>query len=104
MSLFAGEEGAVRHGAGGTGIAAYEEQQRPTVSERKRALPEALMEEVVEPGNLNRAYQRVKANQGVPGVDGMTVEDLGGWLVWNTGRNQWRSCWRTATNRSRCAG
>ena len=39
------------------------------------------MEEVVETGNLNRAYQRVKANKGAPGVDGMTVDDLGGWLV-----------------------
>jgi len=84
LSLFEGEEEAVRPGAGGdggTGTAACEEQQRPTASERKRALPEALMEEVVEPGNLNRAYQRVKANKGAPGVDGMTVDDLGGWLV-----------------------
>ncbi len=84
LSLFKGEEGAVHHGAGGeggTGTAAYEEQQRPTASERKRALPEALMEEVVEPRNLNRACQRVKANKGAPGVDGMTVDDLGGWLV-----------------------
>ena len=58
-----------------------EEQQRPTASERKRALPEALMEAVVEPRNLNRGYQRVKANRGAPGVDGMTVDDLGGWLA-----------------------
>ncbi len=67
LSLFEGEKGAMRPGAGGeggTGTAAYEEQQRPTASERKRALPEALMEEVVEPRKLNRAYQRVKANQG----------------------------------------
>ncbi len=53
LSLFEGEEGAVRPGAGGeggTGTAAYEEQQRPTASEGKRAMPEALMEEVVGPG------------------------------------------------------
>ncbi len=84
LSLFEGEKGAVRPGAGGeggTGTAAYEEQQRPTASERKRALPEALMEEVVEPVNLNRSYQRVKANKGAPGVDGMTVDDLSGWLA-----------------------
>ncbi len=46
LFLFEGEEGAVRPGAGsegGTGTAACEEQQRPTASERKRALPEALM-------------------------------------------------------------
>lgn len=73
LSLIEGEEGAVRPGAGGeggNGPAAHEEQQRPTASERKRALPEALMEEVVEPGNLNRGYQRVKANKGAPGVTG----------------------------------
>ena len=95
LSLFEGEEEAVRHGVpgeGGTGTGACEEQQRPTASARKRALPkrcrkpcrslaEALMEEVVEPGNLNRCCQRVKANEGAPGVDGMTVDDLGGWLA-----------------------
>jgi len=39
------------------------------------------MEEVIEPRNLNRAYQRVKANKGAPGVDRMTVDDLGDWLA-----------------------
>ena len=68
-------------GEGGTGTGANEEQQGPTASERKRALPEALMEEVIEPKNLNRAYQRVKANKGAPAVDGMSVDDLGGWLA-----------------------
>ncbi len=84
LPLIEGEKEAVRHGVsgeGGTGAAAREEQQRPTASERKRALPEALMEEVVEASNLNRAYQRVKANKGAPGVDRMTVDDLGGWLA-----------------------
>ncbi len=56
LSLGEGEKEAVRPGAGsegGNGTAAHEEQQRPTASERKRALPEALMEEVIEPRNLN---------------------------------------------------
>jgi len=39
-----------------------------------------LMEEVVERENLKEALQRVKANQGSPGVDGMTVHDLPGYL------------------------
>jgi RNA-directed DNA polymerase len=30
--------------------------------------------------NLDRAYQRVVANAGAPGVDGMTVDDLRDWL------------------------
>ena len=84
LSLLEWGEEAVRPGVpgeGGTGTGANEEQQGPTASERKRALPEALMEEVIEPKNLNRAYQRVKANKGAPGVDGMNVDDLGGWLA-----------------------
>ena len=32
-----------------------------------------LMEEVCERGNLKAAMRRVRANQGSPGVDGMTV-------------------------------
>jgi len=35
-----------------------------------------LMEEVVSRENLWLAYRRVKRNQGAPGVDGMTVDDL----------------------------
>src|SRR5216683_1755864 len=37
---------------------------------------ERLMEEVCEASNLRKALQRVKANRGAPGVDGMTVEGL----------------------------
>jgi len=39
-----------------------------------------LMEEVVEGENLKRAWKRVKANQGSPGVDGMTVFALKDYL------------------------
>jgi len=35
-----------------------------------------LMEEVCERENLKQALQQVKANQGSPGIDGMTVEEL----------------------------
>src|ERR1700676_4623427 len=41
---------------------------------------EKLMEEVVEGENLRRAWKRVKANQGSPGVDGMTVFSLKDYL------------------------
>jgi retron-type reverse transcriptase len=35
-----------------------------------------LMERVIAPANLRRAYQRVVSNKGAPGADGMTVEQL----------------------------
>jgi RNA-directed DNA polymerase len=37
---------------------------------------ERLMEEVCELENCKQALQRVKGNQGSPGVDGMTVDEL----------------------------
>ena len=45
-----------------------------------------LMEEVCERENLRRALKRVKANKGSPGVDGMKVEQLPGYL-----REHWPS-------------
>jgi RNA-directed DNA polymerase len=44
------------------------------------AVSEQLMEEVIERENLKQALRRVKANKGSPGVDGMTVEELTGYL------------------------
>ena len=46
----------------------------------RRADTEQLMEEVCERENLKRALQRVRSNKGSPGVDGMTVDDLPGYL------------------------
>jgi RNA-directed DNA polymerase len=45
------------------------------------ALGEPLMEEVCERENCKQAMARVKANQGGPGVDGMTVHELPGYLI-----------------------
>ena len=44
------------------------------------AIGESLMEEVCERGNCEQALKRVKANKGSPGVDGMTVQQLPGFL------------------------
>ena len=35
-----------------------------------------LLEQILEPSNMNLAYKRVKANKGSHGVDGMTVNEL----------------------------
>ena len=56
------------------------QSQASAAKERQRALTARLMEQVCEPANLNRAYARVKANKGSPGVDGMTVGKLGDWI------------------------
>lgn len=45
---------------------------------------ERLMEEICERENLKRALRRVQANKGAPGVDGMTVNQLGVYL-----RQEW---------------
>ena len=39
-----------------------------------------LLEAILYRDNLNRAYKRVKANKGAPGMDGMTVEEALPWL------------------------
>jgi len=44
------------------------------------AIGEPWMEEVCGRENCKQALARVKANKGSPGVDGMTVHDLPGYL------------------------
>lgn len=39
-----------------------------------------LLEKILEQGNLRRALKRVRRNKGAPGVDRMTVKQLGGYL------------------------
>lgn len=41
---------------------------------------QALMEQVVERGNMWAAYERVLRNKGAPGADGMRVGELKAWL------------------------
>ena len=47
---------------------------------------EKLMEEVVEPKNLEKALKRVKQNKGGPGIDGMTIAALDIYLQENWSR------------------
>ncbi|HVH72369.1 MAG TPA: hypothetical protein VNB49_14835 [Candidatus Dormibacteraeota bacterium] len=58
---------------------AVEKGTETPVAKRKAeslAGTERLMEEVCEWDNCKQALQRVKANKGSPGVDGMTVDEL----------------------------
>ena len=45
-----------------------------------KAEPTSLMERVVDPENMQRAYRKMVANKGAPGVDSMTVHQLAGHL------------------------
>jgi RNA-directed DNA polymerase len=81
--------------AGGEGEAfeALHEGTEPSTAQRGTESPastERLMEEVLEAENLRKALKRVKANKGSPGIDGMTVEQLPGYLKkhWPTHRTQ----------------
>jgi RNA-directed DNA polymerase len=81
--LFEQPAESLRHdasGDGGTRPTACEEPQAFTAFDQARALAQHLMEEVVNRENLNRAFRRVKANKGAPGVDGMTFRELGDWI------------------------
>ena len=43
---------------------------------KKPALNEDLLEQVLIPENLQRAWKRVRSNKGAPGIDGMTIEQF----------------------------
>ena len=43
---------------------------------RKPALSEDLLEQVLSPENLQRAWKRVRSNKGAPGIDRMTIEQF----------------------------
>ena len=47
--------------------------------EKDSARPE-LLEKILYKDNLNRAYKRVKANRGAPGIDGITVDEIAAYL------------------------
>jgi RNA-directed DNA polymerase len=58
-----------------------EERQVLEASTIEETLTDHLMEKVCAPSNLNQAYKRVKANKGAAGIDGMTVDELFGWIA-----------------------
>ncbi|MFL6965623.1 group II intron reverse transcriptase/maturase [Pseudomonas alvandae] len=58
------------------GLAAGSAQTSAASVAWTNAEPDTLMERVLAPANLKRAYQRVVSNKGAPGADGMTVDQL----------------------------
>ena len=50
--------------------------------ERGSAQPD-LLERILDRDNLSRAFKRMKANKGVSGVDGVTVNEAHAWLKEN---------------------
>jgi len=62
---------------------AREGTEPPTAARasERPANTDQVMEEIVERANLTAALRRVKANKGSPGVDGMTVQQLPGYLT-----------------------
>jgi len=65
--------------------ATFEELQRLTIQAQKKTLEDtkSLMEAVCQRDNLRQALQRVTANKGAAGVDGMTVNTLKQWFAEN---------------------
>ena len=91
-------------GEAGSRSAPTGERQASSASEGNRALvTDTLMERIRDRKNLNRAYKRVKANRASPGVDGMTVGELGAWLA-APRESSSRACWTGATDPRRSEG
>lgn len=61
------------------GYAEVRRSFRSIWKEKDSAQPE-LLEKILYKDNLNRAYKRVKASKGAPGIDGITVDEIGAYL------------------------
>src|SRR5690606_6748427 len=63
-----------------------------STADRARETPGAsdLLDRVLSRANLQAAFRRVKKNKGSPGIDGMTVDELGPYLVteWPTHKEE----------------
>lgn len=83
MKVINDRQDRICHGGTGesdTGAGPRVEQQTFAAPNETKDLATNLMEKVCLRANLNRAYKRVKANKGAPGIDGMTVDELSAWI------------------------
>lgn len=71
----------VSGGNSATGTADKEEFPKRAAVGQGASLTKQLMERVVTPANMNKAYQRVVSNKGAAGIDRMTVYELRGWIA-----------------------
>ena len=65
---------------GGTGTALQSGVELLSRLEKQRTLTNNILEEVVDYGNLNKAFKQVKRNKGSGGIDEMDVEGLRQWM------------------------
>src|SRR5690242_14668557 len=51
---------------------------QPALHDAPKEIPlrDDLMDAVLAPANLQRAWRRVKSNRGAPGIDGMRIDDF----------------------------
>lgn len=73
----------VKPSEGGTGARLIEGQQTYKVKDVPCVLAINLMEKICNRANLNQAYKRVKANKGAPGIDKLSVSELGDYIRTN---------------------
>ena len=78
---YLGNEGCLQRNS--TECEEYAGAQSIDKRETERTDGADLLEQILSRDNLNRAYKRVKANKGAPGIDGMTVEEALPWMQEN---------------------
>jgi RNA-directed DNA polymerase len=96
LNLSTGAEGEAPRAA-----AQETEARAAKVCLERPAVAEPSMEAVAERENLKKALAQVKRNKGAPGIDGMTVENLGTYLKEHGSRSD-PSYSKVPTSRSRC--
>lgn len=80
LSLFNTANVPVQESKGGTGKKSETGDELSSRLERQRTLTGHLLEQIVDYGNLRRAYDQVETNGGSSGVDRMSIEGLGQWM------------------------